>query len=36
MRLLLIEDDASLQDIITKRLKTEGYAVDSCTDGESG
>ena len=36
MRLLLIEDDASLQDIITKRLKTEGYTVDSCTDGESG
>jgi DNA-binding response OmpR family regulator len=36
MRLLLIEDDASLQDIIAKRLKAEGYSVDSCTDGESG
>lgn len=36
MRLLLIEDDASLQNIIAKRLKAEGYTVDSCTDGESG
>ncbi|SEU10540.1 DNA-binding response regulator, OmpR family, contains REC and winged-helix (wHTH) domain [Lacrimispora sphenoides] len=36
MRLLLIEDDASLRDIIAKRLKAEGYTVDSCTDGESG
>lgn len=36
MRLLLIEDDTSLQNIISKRLKAEGYTVDSCTDGESG
>ena len=36
MRLLLIEDDASLQEIVSKRLKAEGYTVDSCTDGESG
>ena len=36
MRLLFIEDDTSLQDIISKRLKTEGYTVDSCPDGESG
>lgn len=36
MRLLLIEDDTALQDIISKRLKAEGYSVDSCLDGESG
>lgn len=36
MKILVIEDDASLQSIITKRLHTEGYEVDSCLDGQAG
>lgn len=36
MRILVIEDDISLQNIITKRLKAEGYSVDSCFDGADG
>lgn len=36
MKILVIEDDSSLQNIITKRLRTEGYEVDNCFDGESG
>ena len=36
MRLLFIEDDAGLQDVITKRLEEEGFTLDCCTDGQSG
>ncbi len=36
MRVLIIEDDMSLNRIISKHLKEEGYAVDSCFDGEDG
>lgn len=36
LQLLFIDDDTSLQELITKRLKTEGYYVDSCFDGQSG
>ncbi|HWT76462.1 MAG TPA: response regulator transcription factor [Mobilitalea sp.] len=36
MRILLIEDDISLHDIISKRLGREGFTVDSCYDGQSG
>ena len=36
MRILFIEDDRSLQDVISKRLKSEGYVVESCFDGEEG
>ncbi|MCL2671901.1 MAG: response regulator transcription factor [Clostridiales bacterium] len=36
MRILYIEDDPFLQAVIAKRLQEEGYAVDSCTDGEDG
>jgi DNA-binding response OmpR family regulator len=36
MRILFIEDDKSLQDVISKRLKSEGYVVDSCFDGQEG
>ncbi len=36
MRLLLIEDDHSLHEIISKRLKSEGYTLDSCFDGMAG
>ena len=36
MRILVIEDDTSLQNIITKRLSREGFTVDRCFDGEAG
>lgn len=36
MRLLVIEDDKSLNSIITKRLKEDGHTIDSCLDGSSG
>ncbi len=36
MKILVIEDDDSLQNIITKRLHSEGFEVDNCSDGESG
>lgn len=36
MRILLVEDDLTLQRIITKRLKAEGYAVDACSTGMEG
>lgn len=36
MKVLVIEDDVSLQEIIIKRLHTEGYKVDSCFDGQAG
>lgn len=34
MRLLVAEDEKDLNRVITKRLQKEGYAVDSCFDGE--
>lgn len=34
MRLLVVEDEIKLNSVITKRLKKEGYSVDSCFDGE--
>ncbi|MCD8119665.1 MAG: response regulator transcription factor [Lachnospiraceae bacterium] len=34
MRLLLAEDERDLNDIIVKKLTSEGYSVDSCYDGE--
>ena len=36
MRLLVVEDEPSLLSIITKRLKEEGYGVDSAKDGREG
>lgn len=36
MRLLLIEDDQALREILAKRLAQEGYAVDACSDGNEG
>lgn len=34
MRILVAEDEKSLNKVITKRLSGEGYSVDSCFDGE--
>ena len=36
MRILIIEDEFSLADVISARLKKEKYVVDICTDGEDG
>lgn len=36
MRLLLVEDDQALREILAKRLVQEGYAVDACGDGNEG
>lgn len=35
MRLLIAEDECALSDVISKRLKREGYAVDVVNDGLS-
>ena len=34
MRILVAEDERDLNRVLTKRLKNEGYCVDSCFDGE--
>lgn len=34
MRLLVVEDQQDLNEIIVRKLKSEGYAVDSCLDGK--
>ncbi len=34
MRVLLAEDERDMNKIITKKLTSEGYGVDSCFDGE--
>ena len=34
MRVLLAEDEEDLNFIITQKLRSEGYSVDSCYDGE--
>lgn len=36
MRILLVEDDNQTAAFITKGLKQEGFAVDSCGDGKEG
>lgn len=36
MRILIIEDDVSMQKLLAKRLNEEGYASDSCYDGAEG
>lgn len=33
MRLLVVEDEKNLNKLITKKLTSEGYTVDSCFDG---
>lgn len=34
MRILIAEDDEDLNEIIVKKLSAEGYAIDTCFDGE--
>ena len=34
MRILVVEDEKKINDIIVKTLKQEKYGVDSCFDGE--
>jgi len=34
MRILIAEDDIDLNEIIVKKLSAEGYAVDSCKNGQ--
>jgi len=36
MRILIIEDDRSISKLVLQRLNEEGYAADSCPDGETG
>jgi two-component system response regulator PhoP len=36
MKLLLIEDDENLREVLEKRLKEEGFIVDSADNGEDG
>lgn len=36
MRLLLVEDEPILRDQLANRLREDGYAVDTATDGEEG
>ncbi len=36
MRILLIEDESQLQAQIQQQLETDGYMVDTCSDGEEG
>ncbi len=36
VRILVVEDEQSLQTIIAKRLAAEGYSVDVASDGEDG
>ncbi len=36
MRILLVEDEKKVADIIARGLKAERFAVDVCHDGQSG
>lgn len=36
MRILVVEDEPSLADLVANRLKKERYTVDICLDGEEG
>ncbi len=36
MRILIIEDEKQLINVISRRLKEEGYAVDTAMDGKTG
>ena len=34
MRILVVEDEENLNEVIVKHLKKQGYSVDSCMDGD--
>ena len=34
MRILVVEDEVNLNNLITEKLKDNHYGVDSCFDGE--
>lgn len=34
MRILVVEDEPDLNDVIVKKLESEHYAVDWCTNGD--
>lgn len=34
MRILIVEDEKDLQDTIAEGLRIDGYAVDTCDNGE--
>ncbi|HWK08532.1 MAG TPA: response regulator, partial [Vicinamibacterales bacterium] len=36
MRVLVVEDDPTIADFVTKGLRENGYAVDVAADGEQG
>lgn len=36
MRLLIVEDEPDLLNVVARMLREEGYAVDTATDGEEG
>ncbi|MEO8670250.1 MAG: response regulator transcription factor [Tahibacter sp.] len=36
MRVLLVEDEAALRETLSARLKRDGYAVDTASDGDEG
>jgi two-component system copper resistance phosphate regulon response regulator CusR len=36
IRVLVIEDEASIADFVTRGLREEGFAVGQAADGESG
>ena len=36
MKILIIEDEYNLADVIASRLESEKYIVDICVDGEDG
>ncbi len=36
MRILVVEDEKDMNAIIVKKLRSEGYSVDACFDGEEG
>ena len=36
MRLLIIEDEQTLADMVAQHLRTAGYEIDVCYDGDSG
>ena len=36
MRILVVEDEKKISDVIVSRLKQEHYAVDISNDGEDG